>query len=163
VTDETGPTRPDKPHFQSVDSWSDAAELLAFEPAVPMDTAGHALESLAVFVRDHRMRELPPEDRSLEAFYSAFVFTQSHHSPARAREAALATPYGLDPRPIEVGVHEGRGYERGPDPAPGDPDPPMPAVVVWHAGAMFYLLASEELDVAALLRIARSVPEPGAG
>ena len=149
----------DNPHFQSVASWSEAAALLTFEPAVPTDTAGHALDTLAVFMRDHRMRELPAEDRSLEAFYAAFVFTQSRHTPERAREAALATPYGLDARPVEVGRHEGRGYERGPDPAPGDPDPPMPAVVVWHADEMFYLLASEELDVAALLRIARSVPE----
>lgn len=156
-------TTSDNPHFQSVGAWSEAAALLTFEPAVPADTAGHALESLAVFVRDHRMRELPPEDRSLEAFYAAFVFAQSRHTPARAREAALTTPYGLDARPVAVGVHEGRGYERGPDPPPGDPDPSMPAVVVWHAGEMFFLLASEVLDVAALLRIARSVPEVGVG
>jgi hypothetical protein len=156
------PAPPDNPHFESAASWQEAAELLAFEPAVPGQTGGRALESLAVFVRDHRMRELAIEERSLEAFYAGFVFTQSCHSRERARDAALSTPYGADPKPIAVGEHEGRGYERGPEPAPGDPDPVMPAVVVWSVAEMFYLLASEELAVEELLTIARSVEPPRA-
>ena len=144
-------------HFEALASWEDASERLGRRPRVPADTAGRALQSLQLFVRDHRQREVPEGERALEAHYGDFVFSQSRPGARQARAAVVETSYGSPARPAEVSGCEARGYERGPEPAPDDPDPRMPAVVVWCDGEEFFLLASERLDLAELLPIARSV------
>jgi len=145
------------PHFETLDGWEAAAQRIGYRPRVPERTAGHALESLSLFVMDHKMREVPPERRALEAWYGVFSFSQSRPGAAEARRAALETSYGSDPRPAEVQGSEARTYERGPELPPDDPDSPMPAVVVWARDEDFFLVASETLAVEELLVIARSV------
>ena len=54
-------------------------------------------------------------------------------------------------------VHEAMAYELGPEPEPDDIDGRMPAVVTWSDGEIFYLVASGELTVDWLLRIAGSL------
>ena len=148
---------PENPHFETLATWEAARERVDYEVVLPGETAGHALSSLALFVLDHRLREVPPEKQSLEAHYGAFVFTQSRPGAEAARCSAVETSYGSAPREDRVGSHEARVYERGPEPEPGDPDGRMPAVVVWARGDGFYLVASTELDAEELLAIARSV------
>jgi hypothetical protein len=143
-------------HFLTAASWDEARLHLTFDPAIPSYTAGRALESLQIHVRDHRMRELPRGDRSLEAHYGSFVFAQSHAEPADARLAAIETSYGSNPSDALIAGREGRVYPLGPDPAPDDVDGRMPAVVVWHDRGRFFLVASTELESPELLRIATS-------
>jgi hypothetical protein len=52
-------------HFLRPASWREAAPLLSFRPVVPGHTEGFALLSLAVFVMDHKHRDVPVRDRSL--------------------------------------------------------------------------------------------------
>jgi len=144
-------------HFESLASWKAAAERVGYRPHVPRDTVGQKLESLSLFVKDHKLREVPPEKQALEAYYGSFSFSQSRPGVEAARVAALGTSYGSAPQVADVVGCEARSYERGPDPPPDDPDPRMPAVVVWACGDAFFLLASETLEVETLLRIARSV------
>ena len=148
------------PHFQRAADWQAAARSLTFEPQRPAYTGDAVLESLQIFVRDHKMRELPKGERSLEAHYGAFVFTQTRRTEDEARRLALAEVYGREPKVVSVAGHPGRLYERGPEVAPGDPDGRSPAVVVWHDGPCFYLLASVTLEVQELARIAASVHKP---
>lgn len=149
-------TTPPNPHFESLADWTDAVPWMGFEPRVPSETLGRRLESLAVFVRDHKMREVPVGRRSLEAHYDGFVWSQSQPGEAEARLAVCETSYGSDPRTGSVGRHEARVYELGPEPPPDDIDPRMPAVVVWWEGARFFLVASDTLSAAALVRVAES-------
>jgi hypothetical protein len=148
---------PDNPHFETLADWKAAAARLGWEPRVPRDTKGCELESLALFVRNHKMRELEPHEQSLEAHYGGFVFTQSRPGVEAADRAVRETSYGSGPRPENVSGHEARAYERGPEPAADDPDPRMPAVLAWSDGENFLFLASESLPVVSLLAIARSV------
>lgn len=145
------------PHFATVATWEEAATLLSFRPRQLSDTAGFPLGSLSVFVRDHRHRELPVHERTLEAHYGAFVFTQSWKGEDEARRWAIDVSYGPDPRPLVIAGNEGRTYELGAEPPADDIDGRMPAVVVWHEGGMHYLVASTRLDVAALLDIVASL------
>ena len=146
------------PHFEYFHSWEAAEERIGYVPLVPASTAGRSLERLALFVRDHRMREVPQTRQALEAHYGSFSFSQSLPGEAEARRLALEVRYGTDPRPaLLVGGREGRVYERGVVPPPGDPDPQMPAVVTWADGPRFLQLASVELDLDQLLAIAGSV------
>jgi len=147
----------DNPHFESMQSWQAARARLDYEVAVPGETLGHTLSSLSLFVMDHRMRVVPPEKQSLEAHYGAFVFSQSRPGSKAARHAVHEVSYGAAPRTDDVGGHEARVYERGPEPEPDDHDGRMPAVVVWAIADRFFLVASGELDTPALLAIARSV------
>lgn len=71
-----------------------------------------------------------------------------------ARRAALSAAYGSDARTAWVGGHEGRTYELGPEPPPGDIDGRSPAVVTWAEGDLFFLIASDRLPAARLLDIA---------
>lgn len=123
---------------------------------MPRDTGGRALLSVRLFVRDHRMREVPATEQALEAYYEDFVFSQSRPG-AEAARASVQRSYGSDPTATEVSGREARAYPRGPEPPPDDPDPRMPAVVVWAEGDDFFLLASDLLEVEDLLPIARSV------
>lgn len=145
-------------HFETVADWDAASGLIEFTPRQPSFTADHALQSLSVYVMDHRKRKLPVSARSLEAHYGAFVIEQRRAaSAAEARRLALSTPYGSTAETINVAGFEGRGYPLGPEPGPDDIDGRMPAVVVWNDDSMFYLVASSELELPDLLAIASSL------
>ena len=149
----------DNPHFQKVTSWKAARKLLNFEPLVLVDTKRRRLQSLYVYVRDHKQRELATGDRSLEAYFDGFVFTQKKAGTDEARRLALSVSYGLEGNDTRVARHPGRVYELGPIPPPDDIDGRSPAVVVWHDGGMFYLIASTEKPASELLEIAQSLYE----
>jgi hypothetical protein len=148
---------PRNEHFQTIATWAEARTLLTFEPKRPHDTAGRTLRSLHVHIRDHKRRALAPEDRTLEAHYGTFVLSQSQPGAEEARTRALATSYGQTMREGKVVGHEARIYELGPEPPAGDIDGRDPAVVAWHDGPTFFLIASTELSAADLVRIARSM------
>lgn len=145
------------PHFAAVSSWKTARELLAFTPREPKDTAGRALQSLSVHVRDHKRRELAVADRTLEAHYGDFVLSQAWRGADEARRLALDMSYGPAAREARVAGHAARIYELGPVPPPDDIDGRMPAVVAWHDGELFYLIASDRMAADELARIAGSL------
>jgi hypothetical protein len=145
------------PHFESAADWTDAAGRVTFVPLVPRFTAGGALKGLRIHVRDHKLRELPLEERILEASYETFAFSQSRRTAVDARHAALAVSYGRDPRPVWILGREGKGYELGPVPEPDDIDPRSPSVVAWADGEMFYCLASGQLPLTGLIDVATSI------
>jgi len=149
----------ENPHFATVEDWAAAEGLLGFTPLRPSETAGYVLDALRIHVMDHRMRELPRGQRTLEAHYVGFVFTQSRPGEAEARRLAFDLAYGAAARQATVAGREGRTYEEGLVPEPDDPDGQMPAVVVWPDGDLFLLIASgtDGVDVPALLKIAESV------
>ena len=144
-------------HFMFPADWLRAGDLLDFEPLKPACTAGLELTSLAVLVRDHRNRDLPRSERSLEAHYGDFVFSQALRGRDEARRQALETRYGPAPRAARIAGREARVYQLGPEVEPGDMDPRNPAVVAWYDGEQFYLLASDKLDVDVLATIAESI------
>jgi hypothetical protein len=145
------------PHFETARNWKAARAMLAFRPLEPRHTAGLKLQSIRIHVRDHKMRELPVEDRTLEAHYGAFVVSQERKGTAEARRLALDVSYGRNPRETRIAGHPGKVYELGPEPAPDDIDGRSPAVVVWHDGKMLYLVASHEMPSDKLLAIAVSL------
>lgn len=147
----------ENPHFETVPSWEAAGAMLTFEPLVPSHTAGFELQSLSVYVMDHKMRKLPVENRSLEAHYGGFVLTQAQKDPDDARRWALEVSYGGDPAEARVAGRKGRVYELGPEVPPEDIDGRMPAVVVWYEDDRFYLIASDQMAAQDLLRIAGSL------
>ena len=153
----------DNPHFVTVSSWEAAEELLTFRPRRPQETAGFGLQSLRIFVRDHKHREIPVRSRSLEAHYGGFSVTQERKGEAEARRWALSQSFGLGVYPVKLAGHEGRARELGPEVPPDDIDGRIPAVVVWHDGDMFYLIASGELPAQVLIDIAGSIYWPRAG
>lgn len=154
----TPSTPPPNPHFLAVRDWAEAAENLDFTPRPPRDTAGHELESIRLHVVDHKHRDVPRRDRSLEAHYGAFVISQQlAPTAAEARRRALERPYGAQPTAITVAGHEARRYELGPEPAPDDIDGRSPAVVTWADGPLFHLIASGELEADELIRLAGSL------
>jgi hypothetical protein len=123
----------ENPHFASAPSWNAAGEMLTFQPRQPAFTAGRELQSLRIYVRDHKMRDLRIGERSLEVSYGRNL-----------REGAIAG-------------HPARIYELGPEPEPDDLDGRPPAVVTWHDGEMFFLIASGEMPVDELIPIAASM------
>ncbi len=131
--------------------------MLTFAPVEPSYTAGMSLQSIRIHVRDHKRRELAIADRTLEAHYGSFVVSESRKGLAEARRLALELSYGSAGRDTTVGGCAGRAYELGPEPPPGDIDGRSPSVVTWHDREMFYLIASGELTVDVLLRIAASL------
>ncbi len=131
--------------------------MLAFRPLEPKNTAGCGLQSLSVHVRDHKLRELSIADRTLEAHYGAFVLSQARKGAEEARRLALAVPYGATGCDARVGGCAARAYALGPEPPPDDIDGRTPAVVSWHDGDMFYLIASDRLPCAELVGIAGSL------
>jgi hypothetical protein len=149
------------PHFESAQNWKAAGAMLAFRPLEPGHTAGLRLQSLRIFVRDHKMRELAIEDRTLEAHYGDFVLSQVRKGVSEARRLALEVPYGRDGKETSIGGHAGRVYELGPEPPPDDIDGRSSAVIVWHDGDMFYLIASGEMSAGQLMPVAVSMyPRP---
>jgi hypothetical protein len=145
-------------HFETAVDWAAAARLVDFEPRRPAFTAGFDLVSLAVHVMDHRKRRLSIGARSLEAHYGGFVVDQKRAASAtEAKRRALSTPYGPAAKTVRVAGLEGRGYALGPEPDPDDIDGRSPAVIAWSDGAMFYLVASDQLDDAILVQVASSM------
>jgi hypothetical protein len=144
------------PHFATVESWDAARALVAFAPRIPEATAG-VVPVLRVFVRDHKLRTVPVGERTLEADYGQFVFTQSRRTPEEAQRLALNVSYGRAPQEASIVGRPGRVYELGPEPTPDDIDGRSPAVIAWHDGEVFYLLASDEMTGPALMTIAMSV------
>lgn len=144
-------------HFVSPANLAEAAAELTFAPRLPDVGCAGALRGLRIHVRDHKGRELPRGERTLEAYFGTFSFTQSSRSAADARHAALDVSYGRNPQPVWILGREGRGYELGPSPAPDDIDPRSPSVVAWADGPMFYFLASSDLPLTELIDVAASI------
>ena len=130
-----------------------------FQPLEPRHTAGLRLQSIEIHVRDHKLRDLPIADRTLEAHYGAFVLSQSRKGATEARRLALDVPYGPASREARIAGHSARVYELGPDPPPDDIDGRNPSVVAWHDEDMFYLVASSTLPSDDLVRMAVSLYE----
>ena len=147
----------DNPHFSTAPSWKAARAMLCFEPRRPSHTAGLQLQYLRIHVRDHRLRDLPMEQRTLESHYGDFVLSQSRPGADEAHRQALVVSYGPQARPASIAGHSARVYELGPETAPDDIDGRAPAVVTWHEADRFYLIASDKLPADALVRIAESL------
>ncbi len=148
---------PHNPHFVSADTIEEAAELLTFRPLPPGYTAGFGLAAIRVFVRDHRMRDVPMTRRTVELHYGGFVVSQSHPGPEEARRLAVEVRYGASPVEVLVLGREGKLYELGPDARPDDTDGRMPSVVTWHDDGVHHLIASGELEASRLVEIAMSL------
>lgn len=145
------------PHFAAVDSLEAAEALLSFRPSVPTFSAGCELDSIAVFVMDHRRRQVPVDQRIVELHYGQFVVSQQAPGPAEVRRLALEVSYGRAPIDIQLPTGPGRAYELGPPVPPDDIDGRAPAVVAWAAGDRFVLVASSDYERDVLLEIARSI------
>ena len=130
-----------------------------FRPLEPRHTAGLSLRSIQIHVRDHKLRELPIEDRTVEAHFGAFVVSQSRKGATEARRLALDVSYGPTSREARIAGHSARVYELGPEPPPDDIDGRSPSVVTWHDGDMFFLIASGALLSDELVRVAVSLYE----
>jgi hypothetical protein len=148
------------PHFVTVGSWQAAASMVGFRPRVPEYTAGYKLSSLAVWVKDHKLREVSRARRSLEAHYGGFMLAQSEPGQHEAAQLALETSYGRSFVPVSVAGRQGKSYPLGPPVGADDIDGRAPAVVVWADGARFFLLASGELEADVLLRVASTLRSP---
>jgi hypothetical protein len=144
------------PHFQAARNWKAARAMVSFRPIEPKYSAKLRLQSIRIYVLDHKKRELKVEDRTLEASYGSFSLSQVRKGSVEARRLALDVSYGMGPREITISGHAGRVYELGPEPEPDDIDGRSPAVVVWHDGEMFYLVSSYEMPVEKLVKIAVS-------
>jgi hypothetical protein len=131
--------------------------MLTFCPLQPTHRAGHILQSIRIHVRDHKLRELSVEQRTLEAHYRAFSLSQAKMGVTEARRLALEVSYGRDPQSTRIAGLDGRVYELGPEPEPDDIDGRIPSVVVWHDADMFYMVTSGEMPCDALLRVAESL------
>lgn len=153
--------------FLAPDDPEAARAMLVFRPRFPSGSTVHGAARLRVHVRDHRGRLLSPRERTLELHYDDLVVSQSAPGSDEAARRAYATSYGPAPLEMRVGPHRAVGYDRGPDPAPDDPDGPMPAVLTWADGPVHLLLASggrpllDLLEVAGTL-LALSAPPPAA-
>ena len=140
----------DKPHFQAVESVQSAAEFLTFQPTAPLELAGMHRQAMYVYVLDYKKRPVPVGDRSFETYSEGFVLSQSQSSSDEARRRTQDTSYGRDPRDGDVAGHPARFYELGPEVPEDDVDGRSPAVIVWHDGQRFFLVASTEHPVARL-------------
>ena len=110
------------PHFETARSWKAAQAMLTFRPLQPKHTAGFRLRSLRVYVRDHKLRELSVESRTLEAHYGGFVLSQAWKGVNEARRLALDVRYGAAAREAQIAGRATRVYELGPEPESGDID-----------------------------------------
>ncbi|MEN8762063.1 MAG: hypothetical protein ABF290_06470 [Thiogranum sp.] len=147
------------PHFVTLHSWKAARTMLVFQPLEPRNTAGHCLQSISIHVRDHKLRELPVADRTLEAHYGFFVLSQARKGVKEAQRLALVVPYGAEGSDAQIAGCAARVYELGPEPPADDVDGRNPSVVSWHDGGMFYLIASDRMSSSELVRIAGSLYE----
>jgi hypothetical protein len=145
------------PHFETAASWKAARAMLTFRPLEPGYTADLPLQAIRIHVRDHKQRELPVGERTLEAHYGGFVLSEARRGIAEARRLALDVRYGRDPRDAEIAGRAARVYDLGPEPPPDDIDGRMPAVVVWHDAELLCLVASGTMSSDTLVRIAGSL------
>jgi len=154
----TRDTPPDPlPRFLAPPTWAEAAALLTFVPRAPADTRGRALVGLRVHVRDHWRRDLPPHLRTFEAHYDGLAVCQSCPGASAARRRALDVRYGENGRPVRVVGHDGRAYPLGPEVPPDDIDGRSAAVVTWWDGPMHHFVASTQLPLEDLERVATSL------
>ena len=144
-------------HFETASSWKAARATLTFQPREPGYTAGLRLHSIRIHVRDHKLRELSINDRTLEAHYGGFVLSQARKGADEARRLALDVRYGSAGEGGRIAGHAARIYELGPEPVPDDIDGRSPAVVTWHDADLFFLLASDTMLSRELVRIAISL------
>jgi hypothetical protein len=144
-------------HFETAASWEEARALLTFVPLLPAYTTGAVLQSIQVHVRDHKRRDLPIAERSLEAHYGSFVVSEAWKGVDEARRLALEVSYGREPYEIRIAGRDGRVYELGPEPPPDDIDGRPPAVVTWSDGELHFLIASDTLSASALIEVAGSM------
>jgi len=133
--------------------------MLVFQPLEPGNTAGHPLHSLRIHVRDYKLRELAVADRTLEAHYGFFVLSQAWRGVKEARRLALVVPCGAAVSDAQIAGCAARAYELGPEPPLDDIDGRNPAIVSWHDGGMFYLIASDRMSSGELVSIASSLYE----
>lgn len=148
----------ENPHFLSVETLKEAAKNVAFTPLEPSNTAGCALEGMNIFVKDHKMREVPLENRTLEMHYGQFVISQKKcENGDAAKKMALETKYGQSPSEGKINGFDARMYELGPETAEDDMDGRRPAAVAWHNEEMFFLIASTQMNVSKLIKIAKSM------
>ena len=112
---------------------------------------------MRIHARDHKLRELALEARTLEVNFGGFVLSQSRPGADEARRLALEVSYGQAARELQIAGHGARVYELGPEPPPDDIDGRMPSVVTWHDAEMFYLIASGEMAAERLVQIAQSM------
>lgn len=152
---EKGKFMTDNPHFAQALSWQEARDLVPFELLVPDFGVGPPA-SIAVFMRNHRMRDVPARERAVEAHWADFVFSQTSREPDEARRLAIEVSYGQEVREGRIGSCVAKVYELGPTVPDSDPDGRSPSVVTWHEGEKFYLLASTTLSGAELERRAQS-------
>ncbi|MGD9904839.1 MAG: ankyrin repeat domain-containing protein [Vicinamibacterales bacterium] len=145
------------PRFLAPATWAEAAALLTFVPRVPAETLGRALVGLRVHVRDHRHRDLPRHLRTFEAHYDGVAVCQSCPGPLAARRRAFEVRYGEGGRPIRVAGREGCGYPLGPEVPADDVDGRSAAVATWADGPMFHFLASTQLPLEDVERVAASL------
>ena len=113
---------PDNPHFQQVPNAQAARRLLTFDPLLPRKIAGRRLQSMSVYLRDHRLRDVPEAERVLEADYEGFGFSQSRPGAEEARRRAFEVRYGRVFSTAEVAGYEARVYPLGPEPTPDEDD-----------------------------------------
>jgi hypothetical protein len=145
------------PHFETAPSWKAARGMLIFVPVEPGHTAGFALQAIRIHVRDHKRRELPVGNRTLEAHYGGFVLSEARKGVEEARRLALSVSYGRAGQPALIAGRAARVYELGPVPPPDDIDGRSPAVVVWHDAELFFLVASDTMMSEDLVAIALSL------
>jgi hypothetical protein len=145
------------PHFETASSWKAARAMLTFQPHEPKYTARRCLHSIRIHVRDHKLRELSANDRTLEAHYGGFVLSQARKGTDEARRLALDVRYGSAGHEGQIAGHAARIYELGPEPAADDIDERNPAVVTWHDADLFFLVASDTMSSDELVRIAISL------
>jgi hypothetical protein len=128
------------PHFETAPSWKAARAMLTFQPREPKYTAGRRLHSIRIHVRDHKLRALSANDRTLEAHYDGFVLSEARKGADEARRLALDVRYGIAGREGRITRHAARIYELGAEPAPDDIDGRCPAVVTWYDADLFSFL-----------------------
>lgn len=145
------------PHFETAASWKAARAMLTFQPLEPRHTAGFHLQAIRIHVRDHKRRVLPVADRTLEAHFGGFVLSEAHKGADEARRLALEVRYGPAGQDARIAGRGARVYELGPVPPPDDIDGRSPAVVAWHDGELFCLVASDTMPSGDLVKIAISL------
>jgi len=145
------------PHFETAPSLKAARAMLTFQPREPRYTAGLRLRSVRIHVRDHKLRELSVNHRTLEAHYGGFVLSQARKGADEARRLALDVRYGAAGQEGQIAGHAAQIYELGPEPAPDDIDGRSPAVVTWYDADLFFLVASNTMSSDELVRIAVSL------
>lgn len=131
--------------------------MLSFRPIEATRLKAHRLQWIRVWVRDHKMRELPVSGRTVEAGYGPFTLSQAWRGVGEARRHALEVSYGRDGRETHVARCPAKVYELGPEVPPDDIDGRSPSVVTWHDEEIFYFLASYEMASEQLLQIAAAL------